>query len=104
MQHSLRNVWTCVTVCVYNEAMQTAANSIPAPDGAFDIRSRGVLPAMAGRAGHTLTESTHADCSECAEMVGVAHSTADASGFYMIHKTSDGHTGRVWAYDPGPDA
>jgi hypothetical protein len=84
--------------------MQTAANSIPAPDGAFDIRSRGVLPAMAGRTGSTLTESTHADCYKCINMVRIAHRIAYGNGSAVATKTTDGHTGRVWAYDPGPDA
>jgi hypothetical protein len=80
-------------------------DQIPAPDSAFDIRSRGVLPAMAGRTGSTLTESTHADCAECAEMVLQALGTADRNGRTLSAKvTRDGHTGRVTAYYRGPDA
>jgi hypothetical protein len=79
-------------------------DQIPAPDSAFDIQSRDVLPAMTGRTGHTLTESTHADCADCAKMIGEAYRIAYGNGSAVATKTSDGHTGRVWAYDPGPDA
>jgi hypothetical protein len=84
--------------------MQTATNSIPAPDSAFDIQSRGVLIPMSGRTGHTLTESTHADCEDCEALVGLAHLIGDRTGSSVVTKTDDGHTGRVTAYDPGPNA
>jgi hypothetical protein len=83
---------------------ETAVTQIPAPDSDFDIHSRGVLPAMIGRMGSTLTESTHADCYKCINMVRLARRHADRSGYSFLERTSDGHTGRVWAYDPGPDA
>lgn len=79
---------------------QTRVTQIPAPDSDFDISSRGVRPAMNGRTGHTLTESTHADCAECLQQVNLAHHVAINVGASVLYKSNDGHTGRVWAYDP----
>lgn len=55
---------------------------------------------MNGRTGHTLTESTHADCAECLQQVNLAHHVAINVGASVLYKSNDGHTGRVWAYDP----
>jgi hypothetical protein len=55
---------------------------------------------MNGRTGHTLTDSTHVDCDECLRQINLAHHVAIQVRASVLSKSNDGHTGRVWAYDP----